>query len=88
LDQVAPRGHHQELNLDERIAIRRDHEHGASARTIGLLLNRAGSTISRELLRMSADAQGYRAKSAHRHAQSLRQEPRRRRKLSDEVRWH
>jgi IS30 family transposase len=79
-------GHHQELHLDELIAIRLGHEHGASARAICRLLNRTGSTISWELLRMSADAQWYRAEAAKRHAQSLHQEPCRRRKLSDEVR--
>jgi IS30 family transposase len=50
-------GHHQELNLDERVAIRFGHERRGSARAIDRLLNRAGSTISRELLRMNADAQ-------------------------------
>jgi IS30 family transposase len=37
---------------------------GGGARGIGRLLNRAGSTISRELLRMNADAQEYRAETA------------------------
>jgi transposase, IS30 family len=80
-------GHHKDLSLDERIAIRLEHANGKSRRAIGRLLNRAASTISRELRRLVGQFDEYRPDAAARQARQLRHKPRVPRKLSDDVRW-
>jgi IS30 family transposase len=80
-------GQHKDLSLDERIAIRLEHANGKSRRAIGRLLNRAASTISRELRRLVGQFDEYRPDAAARQARQLRHKPRVPRKLSDDVRW-
>jgi transposase, IS30 family len=80
-------GHHKDLSLDERIEIRLGHASGKSRRAIGRSLNRAGSTISRELRRLTGRFEDYRPDAAARQARHLRRKPRVPRKLSDVVRW-
>ena len=79
--------HHKELTLDERIEIRLCYAAGQSRRSIGRLLNRSASTISRELRRVTGDAGDYRPDAANRQARRLRRKPRVVRKLEDVVRW-
>jgi len=80
-------GQHQELSLDERIEIQVRRGQGATLAAIGRVLDRAASTISRELRRLRGDAAGYRADAASRHARALRHKPRVIRKLAGMGRW-
>ena len=76
---------YQELALDERIEIQRRREAGDSLRAIARSLQRAPSTISRELQRLRAG--DYRAQRAHRHARIARHRARVPRKLEDPRLW-
>ncbi len=78
---------YQELTLDERIVIQLRHGQGQSMRSIGLTINRSASTVSRELRRVSGNAQSYQAQAAQRHATRCRHKPRVARKLADPARW-
>ena len=78
---------YQELSLDERTMIQLRHGQGQSMRSIGHAINRSASTVSRELRRVSGNAQGYQAQAAQRHATRCRHTPRVARKLADPARW-
>jgi IS30 family transposase len=67
------------LSQDERIEIADLRQSGLSLRAIASRLNRAPSTISRELRRNSVAARGYRPFEAHRRATVRRGRPHRRR---------
>ena len=78
---------YQELSLDERIVIQLQHGQGQSMRSIGRIINRSASTVSRELRRVGGNAQGYQAQAAQRHATRCRRKPRVVRKLADPALW-
>jgi transposase, IS30 family len=67
------------LSQDERIEIADLRQSGLSLRAIACQLNRAPSTISRELRRNSVAVRGYRPFEAHRRATVRRGRPHRRR---------
>ena len=56
-------------------------------RSIGRIINRSASTVSRKLRRSSGSAQGYQAQAAQRHARKCRHKPRVDRKLADPALW-
>lgn len=64
-----------------------DLTHGYSLRTMALILQRAPSTLSREVARNRAPDQPYRACTAQAQAATRAQQPRRRRKLLDSWLW-
>jgi transposase, IS30 family len=67
------------LSQDERIEIADLRQSGLSLRAIAARLDRAPSTISRELRRNAAAGRGYRPFDAHRRATGRRARPHRRR---------
>ena len=67
------------LSQDERIEIADLRQSGLSLRAIAARLDRAPSTISRELGRNAAAGRGYRPFDAHRRATGRRARPHRRR---------
>jgi len=79
--------HHHKLNLDERILIRVHYELGRSIRFIGRTINRAASTVSRELRRIGGCAKDYTVEAAEKQARGLRGKARVSRKLSCPVLW-
>jgi transposase, IS30 family len=70
------------LSLVEREELSRMLAAGASLRAIGQVLNRAPSTLSRELTRHHASPVTYRAVPAHQRAQRWAHQPRKPRKLA------
>ena len=73
------------LSLDERIRIADLHRDGHSLRSIGRLMGRPASTISREIRRNSSPSGRYRPHQAQQHAMARRPRPRPSRLARDAV---
>jgi IS30 family transposase len=74
---------YNQLTLDERYQIQALNELGFSARTIALKLTRSNATISKELLRCSADT--YCAKTAHQHTMTVKRTATKKHKHTDDT---
>ena len=64
--------HYTQLNIEDRCELARLHTQGRSLRQIATALDRAPSTIARELKRNTARQQGYRPRYAQEQARARR----------------
>src|SRR5256884_5074216 len=78
---------YRRLTLMEREEVSRMLAAGYSPRATGQALNRAPSTLSRELSRHHASPVTYRAARAHKRARRWAHRPRKPRKLAVHPRW-
>lgn len=75
--------HYRHLNTEERVTLMLMHRQGDSLRTIGQVLRRSPSTLSRELRRNTESSQ-YEVHAANCRARERRHQPRRQRRLSQD----
>ena len=68
--RVAMGRHYTQLNIEDRCELARLHTQGRSLRQIATALDRAPSTIARELKRNTARQQGYRPRYAQEQARA------------------